>query len=519
MKLNDLKEHRRLDEKLADWVGNYGAAALKQLGNRITGDPEGHASIADKHTKERFVNNFLGRAYASLNAEIESGRVDPGLRSSTGASPAAAPTAEPAAPASTAPTASGAARPSGSAKVAPGDAKAPGYTQRQTNQNINNYVRGMASTLNKETDRNKKIALTKELINFMADRKGYPEWENAVATAKSILQKNQAGGNMIRALQGGQRVSEAWNVYWINKLLESVNLTWKDVGLTLLKENKKNGKYIIAETKFYKLNNIFESVLTEAETIGQFMKRWLPTYMRGTDMSDQHTQNLIQKVEDTYPRDKGQEAMKQLATAAYAASYAPGYSGDSAGAAPGGAGAAPGGAGAAPGGAGAAPGGAGGGAVKTSADQLISSIRSGLAKLKALDPATYSKFVKELSGGSSASTTSTAPSTGPAAEPASSTEVPSTVSSPAPKSGLPRPAARPALSGPATEVGDTSSTGGSTFSSPGVTRHKSAGGREEMQQRARAAADAAKQARAASQRKGLPTTRPVLPNAAAPRLK
>ena len=392
--MSDIKKAKRIDEKLADWVGNFGASALKQLGNRVTGDPEGHASVADKFSKEKFVNDFLGRAYAALNAEIESGRVDPA------AAAAPAPTT-PASPPTTPPTAPTTAPAAKTGRVAPGNAAAPGATQKQTNQNINNYVQGIAKQLNAEPDRNKKVALTKELINFMADRKDYPEWGNALGTAKSVLQKNMAGGNMIRALTSGQRVSEAWNVYWINKLLESVNLTWKDVGLTLLKEDKKNGKYIIAESKYYKLNNIFESImLSEAESISQFLQRWVPSYMRGTDMSDPHTQTLIQSVEDTYQQDKGQAAMKKLATAAYAATRSPGGGRASAPAVGGAPATNP-----APAG-GAMPGSPSSGASSAgtsssapqSVDSLMTSIKSNLTKLKGIDPAMYAKFVKELSG-------------------------------------------------------------------------------------------------------------------------
>lgn len=402
MRMSDIKKAQRIDEKLADWVGNFGASALKQLGNRMTGDAEGHSTIADKFAKEKFVNDFLSRAYSALTAEIESGRVDPQASGAPAPAPSASPATAPATPpaAPTAPRASG--------KVAPGNAAAPGAVQKQTNQNINNYIQGVARQLNAEPDRNKKIALTKELINFMADRKDYPEWGNALGTAKAVLQKNQAGGNMIRALTGGQKVSEAWNVYWINKLLESVDLTWKDVGLTLLKEDKRNGKYIIAESKYHKLNNIFESImLTEAESISQFLQRWVPSYMRGTDMSDPNTQSLIQSVEDTYQQDQGQAAMKKLATAAFAATRSPG-GGRAGGGAPVGGAPAPAGGASAPA---SSPAGSSGSvgsstgsapAKPQTVDSMVSSIKGNLTKLKAVDPAMYAKLVKELTGGGAA---------------------------------------------------------------------------------------------------------------------
>lgn len=411
MRLNEFKEQRQLDEKLANWVGDYGAAALKQLGNRLTGDPEGELSIADKTHKEKFINNFLSAAFKSLNSEIASGRVDPNISSAPTAEPATAPTAEPVAPAAS-PTPPAA----GTPKVAPGNAKAPGASQRQTSQNINNYVRGMASSLNAEPDKAKKMALAKELVNFMADRKDYPEWQNAVATAQQIIKRGIADPNFsnsaINRLKAGQMM-EAWQAYWINKLLESIGFTFEDLGLTLLKESKKNGKYIVAETKFYKLNTIFEGILNEAESIEQWLKRWLPTYLRGIPLTDTNSQLLIKAVQDTYAKDKGKAALEKLANAAFAASQAPGYgAGDASGTAPAGGGSAPSTPSEKP--AAAKPEKTG-----TSTDTIVNSLQSLLAKLKGIDPALYADIIKKIGAGQSLQglpSKPTAPSPAPVSE-------------------------------------------------------------------------------------------------------
>ena len=504
MRLKEFKHvnPKKLDEKLANWVGDYGAAFLKQMGNRITGDTEGEMSIADKTHKEKFINNFLSAAYKSLNSEISSGRVDPNIQSApdtSSASPAEPPATEPAAP-------------SGGTSGVPKDAgaKAAGryQAQTQTNQNINNYIRNVSAALNQETDKNKKIALTKELINFMADRKGYPEWDNALATAKAILQRNKAGGNMVRALQTGQRVMEAWTVYWINQLLEAVGLTWKDVGLTLLKENKKNGKYIIAETKYLKLNNLFEGILNEAESIEQWLNRWLPWYLRGIPMNDTHTKTLIKAVNDSYPRDKGKAAFEKLANAAFAASQGPGYGGGSAPAGGGNYGG---------GGAGAAGGGAGGGAAattsassggNTTSAELVGIIKSQLARLKKIDAAAYSKLVKELSSGGVMAINN--PNLAPEEPKARTLKTPDS-SAPASAAAEPAASSPPASSAetgtggavatrtPDAEVGTTSATGGSTFTRPGSTTHIAASDREAKQQQTRDRIERERQARAAAQ--------------------
>jgi len=370
MKLNNIKSKNQTTEGFRD--------ALTSIRKSITGP---------RDSKERFIDNFIKRLYSTLDSEIQSGRVDPNAAS-------AAPTAQPAPP----PTAPGApAASSTTAKTAPGNAAAPGATQKQTSQNINNYVRGLAQSLNKEPDRVKKMALAKELVNFMADRKNYPEWQNAVATAQQVIKRGIADTNFansaVNRLKTGQMM-ESWKVYWINKLLESVGFTFKDLGLILLKENKKNGQYILAESKYYKLNTILESVITEAETISQFLQRWVPAYTR-VKMNDATSLGLMKKVQDTYAVDKGKAALTQLANAAYAASFAPGYGASDATPAV------------------SAP------ATSTPAtstpasvtsapatpEKLVTNIKASLSALKKTDPAMYASLVKSISDGSSASPT------------------------------------------------------------------------------------------------------------------
>lgn len=387
MKLKEINE--------ASFLGNYGSAALQQLGNRITGRGEGELSIQDKMTKNMFIQNLIGRAYASLNAAIQSGRVDVNATSAPAtASPAAAPSTAPAAPAAA--PATGATN-----KTVPGNAAAPGAAQRQTSQNINNYVRSISASLNKEPDKAKKMALAKELVNFMADRKNYPEWQNALATAQQVIQKGIQDPNFtnsaINRLKAGQMM-EAWQAYWINKLLESIGFTWKDLGLVLLKENKTNGKYIITESKYYHLNNIFESILLEAESVGSFMNKWLFQYLKskGMDPNNSNVKQifaLVPEIEKNYKVDKGRAALNKIANDAYALVYShqgqDTTTGTDTGAAPAsGEPAAP--------GAAAAPAKTG-----TSTDTIINSLQSLLAKLKGIDPATHAEIVKKIGAGQS----------------------------------------------------------------------------------------------------------------------
>jgi ribosomal protein L16 Arg81 hydroxylase len=137
-------------------------------------------------------------------------------------------------------------------------------------------------------------------------------------------------------------------------------------------------KKIQRESRYDRLNNIFESLLTEAESVGQFFKRWLPTYMKGVNLSDPHTQSLIQSIEDTYAQDKGKAALTQLANASYAASFAPGFGGQAQ--------------------QGPQASDAMMKAISTasSAKELAAGIRTAMTRLNALDKTAYSSFVQEL---------------------------------------------------------------------------------------------------------------------------
>jgi len=99
VKLNELN--------LNQVVGDYGAAALKQVGNRITGKAEGNLSVQDKIAKDKFISDFIGRASTNLNSAIQSGLVDPNVKA--GAPPADEP-----------PQGDGQQPPAGKAGLAPG---------------------------------------------------------------------------------------------------------------------------------------------------------------------------------------------------------------------------------------------------------------------------------------------------------------------------------------------------------------------------------------------------------------
>jgi hypothetical protein len=119
-----------------------------------------------------------------------------------------APVSAPAAPKASAPASKGSALapaspgPLGGTKPGAAAAKAAG-AQKQSTQNTNDYVKNISAQLAAAPSQQDKINIAKELINFMADRQGTPEYDNAISSAKAVLQK--AGlKNMVGTLKGGQ---------------------------------------------------------------------------------------------------------------------------------------------------------------------------------------------------------------------------------------------------------------------------------------------------------------------------
>lgn len=302
-----LHEVEKIDElSLSDVAGEYGSAALKQVGNRLMGRPEGQLSVKEKMVQDAFFKDFVGQASSALNSAIKGGLVDPNKKSGT-TQTQPAPNQTTQSTQTTQTTPQSVQNPSAKSTQ---PTKQNAQAQRSTIQNINDYIKKASTTINQTQDKNQKIALTKELVNFMADRKDYPEWSNALATVQQIIKKGNVDPNFANAavqkLKAGQTIAEAYQIYAINKLLESVSLSWNDIGLKVLFESNK--KYKIVESSFYKLNRLYESMLSEqeAQSIGEFMQDWFRKYMKNADYSRAQGKidALIKSVEDGYPNIK-----------------------------------------------------------------------------------------------------------------------------------------------------------------------------------------------------------------------
>lgn len=313
MKISEINQPKQIDEGIGSaLIGDRAAAAVRGF-------------FSGKGTKETqyqqaFLKDFYQDAITSIDNGIRGGFINPSLASTAGD-----------AGGDTGGDVGGGTEVDPSATPAPGSTPAkPGAAaatatkaQQQTNQTLNNYIKQAAQTINSTTDKNQKIALTKELVNAMADRKDYPEWQNALATVQQVIKRGKVDPGFattaINNLKAGTTMTEAYNIYYINKLVESVGLTWNDLGLCVI---KKNNNLYLAEQKYVKMDSLFESIMNLNEnqgvSIGKYMTDWFAAYMAGTKWQNYKTQvePMIQAVENTFSKDKGKAAIKQLAKTA-----------------------------------------------------------------------------------------------------------------------------------------------------------------------------------------------------------
>jgi LysM repeat protein len=131
-----------------------------------------------------------------------------------------------------------------------GQTRPAGQSSKNDYTIVNNYVKNVAKEINQAASQAEKIKLAKELVNFMADRHGRPEWENAAGTVKQIL--NKSGLDPRTALAAvnkhaaGQQM-ESFQYVFINRLLEELKLTFADLGLVESISESTDGKIYIVE--------------------------------------------------------------------------------------------------------------------------------------------------------------------------------------------------------------------------------------------------------------------------------
>ena len=342
MKSNDIFESSdQLDElRLSNLIGGAAASKAKSM---FGGGGKSSATIL---AQDIFVKDFVSDAVSALENAIASGLIAPPQPGGKETAPPASPEAQPQAQQ---------AQPQAQQAAAPAKAARPqgdgGKAQAARIQAMNNYLKGVSQQMSKITDVKQKQELSKELMNYMMDRQGTPEWENGLKTVEFILNKNLDPrmaqgmiGQLKRPLQQKQELQRQnpgsapkssadiresrWQTYWMNQLAEACGFTLKQLGFTTLIENKY---YRIVESRFYKMNKILESVilLEQGQTFDQFFKDWFGQYMQGVDFSANKPAlyAIVDQITDAYNNQQGKidrKNIEKLAQGGWAASKAVG---------------------------------------------------------------------------------------------------------------------------------------------------------------------------------------------------
>jgi transcription initiation factor TFIIIB Brf1 subunit/transcription initiation factor TFIIB len=224
----------------------------------------------DKNEKpsefKSFINKFVDKLSTSLNLAIEQGRVDP--RKST--------------------------KQAYSSELSKGR-----IAQTKNTQNLNTYIKQMSSQFSAATDNNQKRMIARELLDYMADRKDYPEWQNAVGTAIQIVKRSGMDKD------------------GINQTIEKL----------------RQGKpaVVIPETFEYDSTNlILENLINEAQTISvsDYVKKFISNYYAMAKSSEDkiYLDKLTANIDKEYAsslgvsNEKTSQAIASLAKSLYAMS-------------------------------------------------------------------------------------------------------------------------------------------------------------------------------------------------------
>ena len=347
MKIDDIyiKESEQIDElRLSNMIGGAAASKIKSAFG-------GGKSAATILAQDIFVKDFVSDAVSALENAKAAGLIappQPGKPEEKETPPPEQPVAEPEQPVAEPEQPQPQAAAPAKAARKQGDA---GKAQAARIQAMNNYLKGVSQQMSKVQDQAQKQELSKEMINYMMDRQGTPEWENGLKTVEFILNKNldpKFAMASIQRLKGGKQMNvnpanapkgqvaeSRWQAYWLSRLAESCGFTLKQLGFTVLQEHRTK-VYRIVETRYYKMNNIFESIMEADEPAGQvgipfgkFMRDWFGQYMQGVDYTTNKPAlyQIIDAMEDTYNNKNGKidtGAINKLAQGGWAASKAVG---------------------------------------------------------------------------------------------------------------------------------------------------------------------------------------------------
>jgi hypothetical protein len=380
VKLNEVKQ---VDEvNLSHVVGDYGAAGIKQIGNRLMGNAEGQLSVKDKMAKEKFIADFIGRANTNLNSAIKSGLVDPKMKAGT-------PQAQPAQPAQAKPEPqSQQAQPAQSATPTPNtapttatptapetpeqkrirlqkaaqqraDQEAAPFSKLPANQaqtqasNIRQQKQKVAAQ-NAQTQMaanpaptGLKPGVNPEKVNAAQQAAGLPPvykktanggWEETdqykgtqVKTQQPPAQQTKMTPQQVAALKGKLKAGAT---------ATSGQSGFKNYvggsGQRIQGANPDGSPKVVTvnrESKFYKLNALFESIIEAGEqpaqqtkqTISQYLQNMVTQYMKGRLRDPQsiaQVKAIADEVQNSYPSIKA--PLTKLANLVFATSYSQG---------------------------------------------------------------------------------------------------------------------------------------------------------------------------------------------------
>jgi hypothetical protein len=105
---------------------------------------------------------------------------------------------------------------------------------------ISNYVRQWAQAINNSPPA-QKIALAKEIVNYLHDRQGDPHLQNIIPGIEHIIKRaglRNFAPVALQKIRNGE-MFEAWLFNIVNTLLTESNLNWSDIGLNYIVEGEQ----------------------------------------------------------------------------------------------------------------------------------------------------------------------------------------------------------------------------------------------------------------------------------------
>lgn len=255
------KKIDKIDEGFLDTLfGDYGAAGMRSMFKKgMTRE----AQLA----QDLFIKDFVADALSSLSAGVQGGFVDPNIR--------------------------GGGAPADTDSMAVKTAKSRTGTQPAGTPGAAPAAGAAATTPGKPA--------------ATPAAKAAPTTPGAAPVGKTPTATPTAKGYSFKTTQPGQPAQPQQNV---------------KVPPQNVKFNVPGKTGAVKESTYRQLNALFESIFeaTGGQSIATYLTSWFNKYMGGVNWQ-QHKdqiQSIIQNVEDTYKRDKGAKALRQLAQAAFA---------------------------------------------------------------------------------------------------------------------------------------------------------------------------------------------------------